>query len=196
MTTRGTAYSYGAGYVLRGALRGYLARIWHGGSLFLRQPIGVFGLTVILLFLGMVILHPILMATVWDFATYDPIIGHDFALAHPSPPSAAHLLGTDPFGRDVLSQLMFSARNEFVLGVIAALVTLVVATTVGAVAAYFPGVIDATLMRLADLVIMMPAVSLLIVIGALWQLEFWSLAVVIGLLSGLGSTALIINRKR
>jgi len=195
MTTRGTTYSYGARYVLRGALRGYLARIWHGGGLFLRQPIGVFGLTVILLFLGMVILHPILMATVWDFATYDPIIGHDFALAHPSPPSAAHLLGTDPFGRDVLSQLMFSARNEFVLGVIAALVTLVVATTVGAVAAYFPGVIDATLMRLADLVIMMPAVSLLIVIGALWQLEFWSLAVVIGLLSGLGSTALIIKSQ-
>jgi len=196
MTTRGTTSSYGAGYVIRETLRGYFARMWNGWRLFRQQRIGVFGLIVILLFLAMVIIHPILMATVWDFATYDPILGYDFSIAvHPSPPSAAHWLGTDPLGRDVLSQLMYSARNEFVLGIVAALVTLVVATTVGAVAAYFPGVIDSSLMRLADLIIMMPAIPLLIVIAALFDLDFFRLAIILGVLAGFGGTALIIKSQ-
>ena len=48
-----------------------------------------------------------------------------------------HLLGTDPLGRDVLSQLLYSTRSEFVLGITAALVTVGIATFVGAVAAYY-----------------------------------------------------------
>ena len=48
----------------------------------------------------------------------------------PLPPSARHFLGTDPYGRDVLSQLMYSTRAEFVLGMVAALVTVVIGTAV------------------------------------------------------------------
>lgn len=197
MTTESKTRQYGAGYVIKESLRSYGARIWNGWQLFRREPVGMFGLVVIILFGVMAILHPILMATVWDFATYNPTTGFDESLTgfHPAPPSASHLLGTDPLGRDILSQLMFSARNAFVLAVIAAAVTLVVSTLVGAVSAYFPGVIDAFLMRTVDLVIMMPAVTILIVIGALWDLEFWSLAIVIGLLNGLGATALIIKSQ-
>jgi len=187
---------FGAGFVIRETLRGYWARIWNGWRLFRQQPIGVFGLIVILLFLAMVIIHPILMATVWDFATYDPLIGHDFTVPiHPAPPSAAHLLGTDPIGRDVLSQLMYSARGAFILGIVASSVTLVIATSVGAISAYFPGVIDAFFMRLADLIIMMPAIALLIVIGALFDLDFFRLAIILGVLTGFGGTALIIKSQ-
>ena len=82
--------------------------------MFCENPIGLIGLGVILLFGLLALAHPILMATVWDQRTYDPIIGFDATiLTHPSPPSpptARHLLGTDPIGRDVLSQLMYSAR--------------------------------------------------------------------------------------
>jgi len=203
MTTRDTTSSYSASYVLRETLRGYLARVWHGWHLFSRQPIGLLGLFLILVFGAMAVLHPILLSTVWPVNAYNPItLGEDIlteqilsGIMHPAPPSLEHLLGTDPFGRDILSQLMYSARNEFVLGVIAALVTLVVATTVGAFSAYYPGIIDSVLMRMADLIIMMPALSLLIVLGTLWNLDFWSLAIVVGVLAGFGGAAVIIKSQ-
>lgn len=186
----------GAGYVVRQWLTGYWKRLASGWAIFRKQPVGMFGLIVILIFFAMVIIHPILIATIWDPNVYDPVIGFDpDIILHPSPPSATHWLGTDPLGRDVFSQLLYSARNEFVLGIVAALVTLVIATSVGAIAAYFPGPVDATLMRIADLVIMMPAVALLIVLGSLWQLNFWTLAVVLGLLAGFGATAIIIKSQ-
>jgi ABC-type dipeptide/oligopeptide/nickel transport system permease subunit len=66
---------------------------------------------------------------------------------------------------------------------------------VGAVSAYFGGWPDAVLMRLADLVIMMPTISLLIVLGALFNLNFFTLAIAIGLISGLGGTAVIVKSQ-
>src|SRR4030067_897616 len=56
------------------------------------------------------------MTMVWDKGTYDPVLGIDLAIPlHPASPSATHLLGTDPLGRDILSQLMWSARSELAL---------------------------------------------------------------------------------
>ena len=80
-------------------------------ALFTENPIGLIGLGVIVFFGLLSIAHPILMATVWKASVYDPVRGIDLEIAyHPSAPSARHLLGTDPQGRDVLSQLMYSAR--------------------------------------------------------------------------------------
>lgn len=179
---------------------GILGRqLWYSWLLFKDAKVGVVGLVIIMLFLLMVVVHPILIATVWDPNVYDPISGIDLSLPvgtfHPQPPSWTHLLGTDPLGRDVLSQLMFSARGEFALGVVAAVVTLIVAPTVGAVAAYFGGWVDALLMRLADLVIMMPTIALLIVLGTLLNLNFFTMAIVVGLLSGFGAAALILKSQ-
>jgi peptide/nickel transport system permease protein len=165
-------------------------------ALFAQSKIGLIGLGFIVLFGLMVIAHPILMRTVWNPRTYDPVVGYDLdVFEHPAPPSVRHLLGTDPLGRDILSQLMYSARAEFALGVIAAVVTVVLATSVGAFAAYFGGVVDAVLMRLADIVIMMPGISLLIVLGVLFDLNLYTLALVIGLISGLGATAVVIKSQ-
>jgi len=165
-------------------------------ALFIENPIGVIGLAIIIFFALMGILHPILIRTVWDPTVYDPVVGYDFQiLAHPAPPSARHLLGTDPLGRDVLSQLMSSTQTEFLLGVLAALITVVIATSVGAVAAYYGGAIDTVFMRLADLIIMLPFVSILIVISALFKLNMVKLALIIGILSGFGGTTVIIKSQ-
>jgi peptide/nickel transport system permease protein len=165
-------------------------------ALFAQSKIGLIGLGFIILFGLMVVAHPILMRTVWDPRTYDPVVGYDLdVFDHPAPPSVRHLLGTDPLGRDILSQLMYSARAEFALGVIAAVVTVVLATSIGAFAAYFGGIVDAVLMRLADIVIMMPGISLLIVLGVLFDLNLYTLALVIGLISGLGATAVVIKSQ-
>jgi len=167
-----------------------------GWALFAENPIGLVGLGVIIFFGLLTIAHPILMNTVWNRKVYDPVNGFDIEIAyHPSPPSLSHPLGTDVLGRDVLSQLMFSTRYEFALGILAAVVTSIVATTVGAVAAYYGGIIDMIFMRLADLVIMMPLLPILIVLGALMDVGMIELAIVLGLLFGFGSTTVVVKSQ-
>ncbi|MCY3563071.1 MAG: ABC transporter permease [Acidimicrobiia bacterium] len=123
-------------------------------------------------------------------------IGDTFELPlQPAPPDGRHWLGTDPLGRDILSQLMHGARASFFLGIVAAVVTVVIGTTIGSVAAYFGGMVDSFLMRLADLLIMIPGVALLIVIGAVFTYQLWHLAVVIGVLSGFGGTAIVLKSQ-
>lgn len=167
-------------------------------AMFAENKIGLVGLAGIIFFALFALAHPIMMNTVWadEPRVYDPIQGHDLMIAfHPSPPSARHLLGTDPLGRDVLSQLMFSTRYEFVLGILAAVVTIVIATTIGAVAAYYGGVADTLLMRLVDLVIMVPFFPILIVLAAFVEVGMFELALVIGILSGFGGTAIVIKSQ-
>ena len=165
-------------------------------SLFVKTRIGLIGLVIIGLYALLAAAHPILMNTVWEPRIYDPVIGYAFdETRQPAPPSLSHPLGTDPLGRDILSQLMFSARSEFLLGLLAATVTVVIGTTVGAVSAYFGGVVDAILMRLADIMIMMPGISVLIVLSALIGVEHLELALIIGILSGFGGTGVVLKSQ-
>lgn len=164
--------------------------------LFSENKIGLIGLGIIIFFALMAIAHPILMKWVWDPTIYDPIVGYSFdEVVQPAPPSLRHPLGTDPLGRDVLSQLMYSTRSEFALGILAALITVTIGTTVGAVAAYFGGIIDTLLMRLADLIIMLPFVTILIVLSAMFKMNLIILAIVIGILSGFGGTGIVIKSQ-
>jgi peptide/nickel transport system permease protein len=70
-----------------------------------------------------------------------------------------------------------------------------IATTIGAVSAYYGGLIDTFFMRLADLIIILPFIPILIVLGALFNLELIHLAVVYGILSGFGGVTLIIKAQ-
>lgn len=165
-------------------------------ALFVENRIGLVGLAIIGAFGTLAIVHPLLMNWVWDTNIYDPVTGYSFdETVQPAAPSLRHLLGTDPLGRDVLSQLMFGSRTAFVLGLLAAVVTVAVGTSVGALAAYFGGMLDTLLMRLADIIIMMPTVSFLIVLGVLFDLNIPALALVIGIISGFGATGVIIKSQ-
>lgn len=165
-------------------------------ALFVQTKIGLIGLGIIGFYLLLVIVYPVLMHTVWNPAIYDPVIGLDLSqIDQPASPSLQHLLGTDPYGRDVLSQLMASARSEFLLGVFAALVTVTIATSVGAIAAYYGGIVDMLLMRLADLMIMMPFISLLIVLGGFFSIGLLELGLVIGVLGGFGTAAVVVKSQ-
>lgn len=113
----------------------------------------------------------------------------------PAPPSAGHWLGTNPRGNDILSQLMYSTRSAFFLGIVAALVTVFLATTIGSLAAYFGGITDTLLMRLADLVLLMPLIPILIVVSALFTVDLKILGLIIGLLNGFGGTAIILKSQ-
>ncbi len=165
-------------------------------SIFIGTRVGLIGLVIIAFYALLALSHPLLMNTVWEPSVYDPVVGYSFdEVRQPAPPSRTHLLGTDPLGRDILSQLMFSARAEFLLGLLAAIVTVTIGTTVGAVAAYFGGVVDMLLMRLADIMIMMPGISVLIVLSALIGVEHFELALIIGILSGFGGTGVVLKSQ-
>lgn len=165
-------------------------------TLFIGARIGIVGLAIIAFYAILAMAHPVLMNTLWDPQMYDPVIGYAFdETRQPAPPSLSHPLGTDPLGRDILSQLMFSARSEFLLGLLAAVVTVTIGTTVGAVSAYFGGLVDTLLMRLADIMIMMPAISVLVVLSALIGVEHFELALIIGILSGFGGTGVLVKSQ-
>jgi peptide/nickel transport system permease protein len=84
-----------------------------------------------------------------------------------SGPSAAHPLGTDEVGRDLLARLLRGGQVSLAVGLLTALAAAVIGTAVGLAAGYLGGAVDALLMRFTDGVIALPLLPLLIVLGAL-----------------------------
>ena len=113
----------------------------------------------------------------------------------PAPPSAKHILGTDSLGRDVFSQIMEGSQVAFVLGLLSATLGVGISTILGTIAAFFGGRIDAYLMRQSDLVLMLPTLPLLFIISAFAELKIWHLAVVLGVLGGLGGSVITIKSQ-
>ncbi len=84
-----------------------------------------------------------------------------------APASAAHPLGTDELGRDVLVRLLYGGRVSLLVGLVTALVAAVIGTVVGLLAGFYGGRLDGLLMRFTDGVIALPLLPLLIVLAAL-----------------------------
>ncbi|MER7504616.1 ABC transporter permease [Nonomuraea pusilla] len=95
-------------------------------------------------------------------APYDPA-AQDLALGAAGP-SAAHWLGTDEMGRDVVSRLLAGARSALFWPVLVALFTTALGTALGLLSGYRRGWVDALLMRVVDLAIAMPGLLVLIVV--------------------------------
>ena len=195
MTTKTTSYRFEPLWKIR--LRLFWRSLRKNWGLFWESRIGPVGLFIILAFILFMVAHPILMSTVWDPKVYDPIMGFDPKLVgqHPAPPSWAHPLGTDPIGRDILSQLMWSTRSEFALGLTAAVITVTIGTMIGSVSAYFGGLIDVFFMRLADLVMLFPFFALLIVMQNIIAMNLWKLALIMGGLGGFGGITIVLKSQ-
>jgi len=99
------------------------------------------------------------------------------------PRTEGHLFGTDEYGRDVLTRLIFGLRVSLGVAGLATLVTVVLGTLVGATAAFYGGWVDQVLMRFVDVMVSIPGIYLLILIGALFTVGPGQLAVLIALIS-------------
>jgi peptide/nickel transport system permease protein len=84
-------------------------------------------------------------------------------------PSAAHPLGTDDLGRDMLARVLLGGRVSLAVGVAAMLISITIGTLVGALAGFFGGRVDSLLMRLTDLFLALPVVPLLLLLIFLFR---------------------------
>ena len=110
-------------------------------------------------------------------APYDPLAQSLLALNQE--PSGAHWFGTDQFGRDVLSRIIFGARTSLIVGLTAPILAALIGTTLGLYAGYFGGWADRLIGRLVDLLLAFPALLLGILVAAALSAGFWSMVAVL-----------------
>jgi peptide/nickel transport system permease protein len=127
----------------------------------------------------------VLVAVFADFiAPHDPEVGALGARFRPpawiAGGSAAHLLGTDHIGRDVLSRLIFGARVSMVVGFTAVIVAGVLGTVLGILSGYLGGWADQVIMRVTDTWLALPALTFAIFLAAIVGPSQWNIVIILG----------------
>ena len=135
------------------------------------QPATIVAAIVIVIFVVVAVLAPVL-------TPYNPVA--QSILVMNKAPSLTHWLGTDQFGRDVLSRILYGSRNSLIFGITAPVLAATFGTTLGVVAGYFGGLVDRAISRIIDLLLAFPELLLAILISAAIGGGFWN---VIGVLT-------------
>ena len=152
---------------------------------FRRQRMGLIGLAMISLAIGVAVFAPLL-------APYDPNESVRVTIDNIyEPPSPEHPLGTDDAGKDVLTNLIYGSRVSLTVGFVASFITLIIGGTVGIVAGFYGGRVENTLMRLTDILLVIPDLPLMIILIALLGRKLWVIIVVIGILSWTGTARIV-----
>jgi peptide/nickel transport system permease protein len=141
-------------------------------SRFRRHRLAVIG-TALLLFLGVTALAAPIFAQ-------DPI-STDLS-AYRKPPSREHLLGTDASGRDVFSRIFYAGRVSLSVGLVAVSIYAAIGIVLGALAGYYGGWIDSTIMRLADVVLAFPGLLIILTLVSVLGPSIFNVMLAIGLL--------------
>jgi peptide/nickel transport system permease protein len=124
-----------------------------------RQPLGTVGLVLVL------VMAVAGLSAEW-IAPYNPM-SNDFA-AMTEPPSWAHLMGTDQFGRDLFSRIVFGARTALIVGFSCAIVGGGAGLVLGVTSAYFGGGLDLVLQRVMDVVMAFPLIIMALAVIAIF----------------------------
>lgn len=124
---------------------------------FRRHPLGAVGGVVVALMAVAAVLAPVLPLPDPEATSFLEIL---------KPPTEAHLLGTDSFGRDQLSRLVYGARTALVVGLFTSFIGASLGALLGVVSAYFGGTVDLVLERLNDILISFPLIVLAIAMVA------------------------------
>lgn len=123
-----------------------------------RNPMGMIGTGLIAVFALLAIFAPLVAP--YDFS--ELLVGERLQA-----PSAAHWLGTDQFGRDVLSRVIYGTRISMFVGIAAAGLSFLTGVVIGVIAGYRRGWLDEVLMRLMDMVMSFPQIVIAIAVAAI-----------------------------
>jgi peptide/nickel transport system permease protein len=140
-------------------------------SRFFRRPAAVGGLVVIVVFVAAAILAPLV-------APYDPVATSWSAIR--KAPSAAHWMGTDENGRDVLSRVLFGARASLLAGVVSVVIAAGIGVPAGLFAGFTGGWVDAVLSRIVDAMLACPFLILAIALTAFLGPDLTNAMIAIG----------------
>ena len=157
----------------------WISRLLEGWSIYRKSLLGKIGLTLLALF-ALMALCSFIPPRVDPM--YQPMTGVDPEISYSVGPSVRHWLGTDFMGRDILSQLLAGARIAFMVGVSAAFMSVVLGTAIGMIAGYMGRFVDTILMRLADMIMVMPTLLVVLILAALFgRLNIWTIVLIIAL---------------
>lgn len=116
-----------------------------------------FGVIICLFWIIMAIIAPVV-------APYDPVV-QDLTLRLKAP-SAAHIFGTDNFGRDIFSRVIYGGRYSLLAGCLTVVIAGCIGTIYGAIAGYVGGAVDNVMMRLSEMILSFPSLILAMIINA------------------------------
>ncbi len=137
---------------------------------FLRRPLAVFGLVILVLIVGLAVFAPLFG---------DPETNDFSALLQP--PTAQHLLGTDDLGRDTLARIAHGARVSMQAGVLATLLAMAVGVPLGLIAGYFRGWADLVISRMTDLLLAFPFLILAVGLAAILGPSLRNVVIALGI---------------
>ena len=151
-------------------------------EMFYKNKLALTGCGIVILLFVVSLMAPVI-------APYDPgAIDLKNVLA---PPSGEHWFGTDQLGRDVLSRMIWGARISLKVGFVATGLAILIGMILGAVAGYYGGWIDATIMRFVDIMLCFPTFFLILAVIAFLEPSIWNIMIVIGLTGWMGVTRLV-----
>lgn len=139
--------------------------------------------------LGIVVLMSLAALLAPWLAPYDPTEFHRHAIL--KPPSAQYLLGTDAYGRDVLSRLLYGGRISLWVGFVSVGISVLIGLTLGLLAGYFRGLTDEIIMRCVDVMLCFPSFFLILAVIAFLEASVVNIMIVIGLTSWMGVARLV-----
>ncbi len=159
--------------------------LWSAGwARFRDNRLAMTGAVIVLLLYFVAILAPIL-------TPYDPIEHGDIPRMRYMQPNPQHLFGTDKFGRDVFTRVLYGSRISLTISFLAVLISVVFGSVVGAVAGYSGGFIDAVIMRIVDALMAIPRLFLLLTCVALFSGSIWLIVVLLGVTGWMATARLV-----
>lgn len=158
----------------------YIERFKKGWKIFIQNPLGKTGVTLLIIFMLMAISS--FFIPLID-PMYDPMTGIDPLIKTSTGPSMQHFLGTDNVGRDLFAQLMEGAKIAFIVGLSSAFISIVLGTVIGMISGYAGGMTDIILMRTADIIMIMPSLVILLILASLFgQFNIWIIVFIIAIM--------------
>ena len=141
---------------------------------FLRRPVTVVSLVVILIFLGAAVFAPYV-------APYDPNAADLTLHAQLTHPTWHHLFGTDYLGRDIFSRIIWGARSSMQVGFLATMLSMLIAVPIGLAAGYYRGWLDTVVARGVDVMLAFPFVIFAIGLAAIFGASLTMATIAIGI---------------
>lgn len=158
---------------------------WSAGwSRFYRNRIGMTGAVIVLLLYLVAIFAPLLTA-------YDPVSHGDLPAMRHQAPGARHLMGTDKFGRDIYTRVIYGSRISLTISFLAVMISILLGALVGAIAGYAGGWVDSVVMRIVDALMAIPRLFLLLTCIALFSRSIWLVILLLGATGWMATARLV-----